>query len=181
MTLAALIETLHGKGTFRRSAARLPGGVETFARVLDGKGIRTALEIGTYRGVSAAVMAQYVDRVITIDLRHGRLERDGVTLDRLAFWHSLGLRNIEYLPVADDMDKARQIAGLQFDFAFIDGAHNADSVRNDFAMVKHCGRVLFHDYDDSGRQGLDFVYTFVNTLPARQVEIMDGFAMWTAA
>lgn len=178
--MRAMIERLHGEATLKRSALRLPGGEETLARVLAGKGYRHALEIGTYRGCSTAAMAQHVEHVTTIDLRHGYVEREG-GFDRLAFWHSLGLHNIRFMQVTDDADKARMVAALDFDFAFIDGGHDAASVRCDFDIVKRCGRVLFHDYDTSGRPGRHHVYDFVNELPADEVEIIGEFAMWSAA
>ena len=164
----------------KRSALRLPGGEETLARALAGKGYRHALEIGTYRGCSTAAIAQYVERVTTIDLLHGYVERDG-GFDRLAFWESLGLRNIAFVQVTDDAEKALAVSALDFDFAFIDGGHDAESVRRDFEMVKRCGRVLFHDYDASGRPGRHHVYDFVNELPADEVEIMGDFALWSGA
>lgn len=178
--MKALIEQLHGEATLKRSALRLPGGEETLARVLAGKGYRRALEIGTYRGCSTAAIAQHVEHVTTIDLRHGIVEREG-GFDRLAFWDSLGIKNISFVQVTDDADKALVVDALDFDFAFIDGGHDEVSVRRDFGMVRRCGRVLFHDYDTSERPGLRHVYDLVNALPSGEVEIFDNFAMWSAA
>ena len=178
--MKALIERLHGEVTLKRSALRLPGGEGVFRRVLAGEGYRSALEIGTYRGCSTAAIAQYVERVTTIDLLHGIVERDG-GFDRLAFWDSLGLRNIALVQVTDDAEKGEVIAGLDFDFAFIDGGHDEVSVRRDFALVRRCGRVLFHDYDTSGRAWLRHVFDLVNELPVSEVELFDNFAMWKAS
>lgn len=170
------IEHLHGNGSLKRSALRLPGGQETFERVVGGKGYHTVLEIGTYRGCTAAAMSQYCERVITIDLQNGQVERDG-GFDRIAFWASLGLSNIEFHAVADDAEKAAFVGGLDFDFSFIDGAHDREAVSRDFEMVKRCGRVLFHDYDSSKP---NHVFDFVNTLKTGKVEIIEDFALWTA-
>ena len=173
------ILALHGGSVLRRSAMNIRGGAGVFERVMAGKGFRTALEIGTYRGVAAAEMAQYCERVVTMDLKHGKLEQAGEDFDRGAFWESLGVHNIELMLLDDDLEKAWRISGLDFDFAFVDGAHDA-SVARDFDLVKRCGHVLFHDYDRRGRPEQDHVFDFVNTLPKEQIEVIDIFALWTA-
>lgn len=173
------IAALHGAKVLKRSALSIRGGAHVFERVLSGNGYRTVLEIGTYRGCAAAEIAQYCERVITIDLKHGKLEQMGERFDRHAFWESLGVRNIELHLVKNDAKKHLLVGGLAFDFAFIDGAHDA-SIANDFALVRRCGHVLFHDYDPRGREDLDHVCNFINTLPKEQIQVMDIFALWTA-
>ena len=173
------IKALHGAQVLKRSALSIRGGAHVFERVLSGKGYRTALEIGTYRGCAAAEMAQYCERVITIDLVHGKLEQAGETFDRRAFWESLDVHNVELHLVKNDAKKAKLIGGMDFQFALIDGAHD-ETVANDFALVRRCGRVLFHDYDPRGRAHQDHAYNFVNTLPKEQIQILDIFALWTA-
>lgn len=172
------ILALYGEDLLRKSALSIRRGAGVFKRVLKGKGYRSALEIGTYRGVAAAEIAQYVGRVVTIDLKHGKLERMGEAFDRHAFWESLGVRNVELRLVEDDAEKRALVGALDFDFAFIDGAHD-ETVRDDFELVKRCGRVLFHDYDSRGKPELDYVYDFVNTLPKGEIEVLDIFALWT--
>lgn len=174
-----LIVELHGQDILRKSAMNIRGGAGVFKRCLSGKGYRTVLEIGTYRGVAAAEIAQYVERVITIDLRHGKLEHAGEKFDRYMFWNSLGVYNVELVLVEDDREKAELVSGMEFDFAFIDGAHD-ETVRNDFALVKRCGRVLFHDYDRRNVPDQDHVCDFVDSLPKEQIQKMDIFALWTA-
>lgn len=171
----------HGQKMLRKSAMNIRGGAGVFERVLSGKGYRTALEIGTYRGVSAAEMSQYVERVITIDLRYGKLESNGDSFDRAIFWYELDANNIELQLVDDDIEKKALIDVLDFDFAFIDGAHTGGAIVRDFEMVKRCGTVLIHDYDDNGRGRLfNEAFDFVNSLPKEQVQIFDIFALWTA-
>jgi len=181
MTIKDRIVELHGESFLRKSALNIRDGEGVFREFLEGAGYRTILEIGTYKGISAACMAQYCEKVITIDLAHGKLETNGEDHDRHAFWESLGIDNIEFHAVADDEEKAKLIAGLEFDLAFVDGAHDTEGVRRDFALVKHCGAVLFHDYDDSGPQleKRNAVYRFVNKLPAHQLRVLDIFALWT--
>lgn len=181
MNIRDRIEALHGQAFLRKSALNIRGGAGVFERVLSGKGYRNVLEIGTYRGAGAAEMAQYCEKVITIDLQFGKLERNGTTFDREAFWRSLGVNNIEFHAVSGDHEKAKLISNLEFDLAFIDGAHTGGAVARDFEMVKRCGKVLIHDYDDNGR-GPQFneAFDFVNSLPKDQVQILDIFALWTA-
>lgn len=173
------IVALYGHRILRRSALSIRAGAGVFKRVLEGKGYGTALEIGTHRGVAAAEMAQYVDQVVTIDLKFGRLEQLGETFNREAFWESLGISNILSILVDNDAQKASIVQRLRFDFAFIDGAHDTASVALDFELVKRCGRVLFHDYDRRGVRGKDDVCDFVDALPKDEVEILDIFALWT--
>lgn len=173
------ITALHGEKTMRISAVRSEAGPGVFRKVLAGKGYRTILEIGTYRGCAAAEMAQYCDKVITIDLKFGAIERRGGKFDRVAFWRSLGVNNIELHLVDNDVEKVALVNGLDFDFAFVDGGHDANSVRTDFALVKRCGHVLLHDYSPPGEVP-NWVYEFINTLPKEQIEVTDIFAMWTA-
>lgn len=170
---------LYGEKTLRKSAMNIRGGAGVFEKVLSGRGIKTALEIGTYKGVSSAEIAQYCERVVTIDLKYGKLEQNQESFDRYAFWASLGIANIELHLIENDQEKKELVDSLDFDFAFIDGAHDW-RVSEDFQMVKRCGRVLFHDYDSRGRPELDYVYDFVNSLPKERVEVMDIFALWTA-
>lgn len=174
------IVELYGEPILKRSAMRIRQGAGVFERVLAGKGYRTVLEIGTYRGASAAEMSRYVDRVVTVDLAVGQLEHFGEKWDRNAFWKSLDVHNCEFKAVRSDCEKADLVKGLDFDIAFIDGAHDAHGVRFDFSLVRHCGRVLFHDADDNGPGRENYVYEFIKTLPAEQVEFMDIFAYWRA-
>lgn len=177
--LGQKIADLHGVGTLRKSALSIRDGAGVFERVLGSGRFKTVLEIGTYKGVSAAEMSRYCERVITIDLKHGKLERMGDSFDREAFWQSLGVENVELHLVEDDAEKADLINRLEFDFAFVDGAHD-QTVKNDFELVRKCGTVLFHDMDKRGRPELDYVYDFVKSLPQDQVEVIDIFALWTA-
>lgn len=184
MNIHDRIVELYGEGMLRKSALSIRAGAGVFERVLAGKGYRTALEIGTYRGVAAAEMAQYVERVVTIDLERGKLERNDAGFDRAAFWRSLGVANVEFHAVADDAGKKELVDTLQFDIAFVDGAHD-ETVRDDFELVKRCGRVLFHDADDNRLREINpgapnHVFEFLETLPQEQLEFMDIFCLWTA-
>lgn len=160
---------------FRKSVLSIRDGGGVIEKLMGGGKYRRALEIGTWRGVGAAYMAQFVDRVITIDLKMGQLEREELRegWSRAGFWDRIGAKNIDLHLVRSDEEKAKLIASLDFDFALIDGNHSAASARADFEMVKRCGAVLFHDYDENTG-----VRAFVDTLPLDQVTIMDIFAFW---
>jgi len=172
------IVELYGPKTLRKSALNIRGGAGVFERVLAGKGYKTVLEIGTYKGCATAEIARYVERVITIDLKHGKLEANRERWDRWGFWASLDVENIHLRLVSDDKEKAEFVNGLDFDFAFIDGGHNDADVRFDFDLVKRCCCVLFHDYAAMPGKP-NSVFNFVNTLPSDQIEVLDIFALWT--
>lgn len=161
----------------RKSAINIRDGDFILEMVLNYLKSRTILEIGTYRGVSAAVMSQFCDKVITIDLKHGKLEQNNELFDREEFWKGLGVDNIDLHLIEDDKEKEELIKTLDFDLAFIDGAHD-ETVKNDFELVKHCGKVLFHDYDDRKQPCLNYVFDFINTLPREKVKLFDIFALW---
>ena len=176
--LVQRMTTLHGDFVLKKSAMRIRGGAGAFDHFLQGKQYNTILEIGTYKGVSAAIMSQFCKRVITIDLTHGGLEQHGILdWDRNAFWKSLDIHNIELHTITNDREKANLIRNLEFDFAFVDGCHD-ERVKDDFKAVRKCGRVLFHDAGPD-RPGHDWVNKFVLSLKGGRVEFFDIFAMWT--
>lgn len=176
--LIARIRGVVGDDGLKRSVLSIRDGAGVLDRVLGTGEFRRVLEIGTLRGISAAYMAGYVERVDTIDLKHGRLEQLGEPFDREAFWRELGINNVYLHLVRNDDEKAAVIRGLEFDLAFIDGGKN--DIAQDFELVKHCGAVLFHDVDARGKPELDAVYDFVMALPPEQVTRDDIFALWRA-
>ncbi len=183
MTYGDRIKELYGDTFLRKSVLSIRDGAGVFEKFLAGKGYKTILEIGTYRGVSAAELSRYCDKVITIDLAFGKIEQNGGAFDRYELWNKLGISNIDLCLVVDDAEKAALIESVEFDFAFIDGAHD-ETVKNDFELVKHCGNVLFHDADDNrlrdkNPQAPNHVNDFIRTLPESEVEFMDIFALWT--
>jgi hypothetical protein len=120
-------------------------------------------------------MAQFCESIVTIDLKHGKMEQDNQRFDRVRFWEALGITNIDLRLVCCDLEKTELIDSLDFDFAFVDGDHEGTAPAKDFELVKRCGTVLFHDYDgDNG------VTALINSLPREQVEIFDIFALWRA-
>lgn len=174
----AKVEALCGN-VFSLSALSIRDGAGVLDYVLTTRPCKRVLEVGTFRGLATAYIAMFVESVITIDLADGRLEKDDPTFDRQELWRNLGVNNIELHLVKSNEEKARLIRSLQFDLAFIDGAKY--DIAEDFASVKRCGAVLFHDYDERGHPDMDQVFDFVNTLPRDQVQVMDIFALWRAS
>ncbi len=170
-----LIGKYAGREFSRKSILSIRDGAGVIDQLLGGGQYKRVLEIGTYRGVSSAYMAQFCERVITVDLINGKMEQDHQLFDRVRFWEALEIANIDLRLVCCDLSKAAVIAAEQFDFAFVDGDHEGDAPRRDFELVKRCGTVLFHDYDgDNG------VMALIDSLPKEQIEIMDIFALWRA-
>jgi hypothetical protein len=131
------------------------------------------VEIGTHQGVSAVLLAEYAKEVHTIDVTDYP--------DRTNIWHRFGTKNVIFHLIKDDKEKAKILKNLEFDFAFVDGRHGDTAAIDDFNLVKHCGRVLFHDY----HKGFD--YDNIRSCVVRAVDsITDGhiyrcepFAYWT--
>jgi hypothetical protein len=123
-----------GIGVFRRSSV-----LEGFASFIKAKRFsgQRCIEIGSCKGLTALVLARYFDEVVSIDI-----VEDG---DREAIANYCGVRNIRFVTVVNNEEKAAVINGLTFDGAYVDGDHARDTV-TDFALVKRCGQVLFHEY-----------------------------------
>lgn len=123
-----------GIGVFRRSSVL--EGFADFIREHGFKGQR-CVEIGTCNGLTALVLARHFDEVVTIDVVPNDVKR------RIADY--LGVCNIQFVDVKDNAEKARVIAGLTFDAAYVDGDHTHDT-ETDFALVQRSGCVLFHEH-----------------------------------
>jgi len=118
--------------------------IDSLAIIL--KGIRPfpqdVIEIGTFMGVGTALLASYARSVSTFDIWYRNSHR---------IWDKLGLTNKINCYTGDQQfidDVIGQLRGsdqFNFDFGFIDGLHEVNSVRHDFSNVSFCGRVLFHD------------------------------------
>ena len=99
----------------------------------------TVVEIGTFCGATAAYMAQFAKHVHTFDIRN---------LYDLSTWRALGLADKIVFHHVKDRKEVRQIVKeLEFDFAFVDGGHEYQDAKEDFEIVRKCGRVLFHDIE----------------------------------
>ena len=150
-----------GPEIFRRSTIPLCYGDLAIARYMKDKNINCALEIGTWNGLPSACMAQYADKVITIDI-YDRPEKYDL-------WKWLGIDDkIVFYLVRTEAEKEDLIKNIKFDFCLMDGAHNWYTY-SDWMMVRKCGKVLFHEYWDKQKP----VWDLVNSLPKNEVSLFD--------
>ncbi len=141
----AKLKSIEREDIIAHSAVDQTDFLSTFTNSLKPNGI---LEIGTYNGISTAVLASIAKHVYTFDIAY----RDAELI--------LNLFDLRY-KVSMCAAPQQQIdfefyclhncwAGywkdwLNFDFAFVDGDHTYEAVKHDFSLVKFTGRVLFHD------------------------------------
>jgi hypothetical protein len=109
-------------------------------RFLSDRGVRgrRCFEVGTWNGLTAAVLSRYFDEVVTVDIEDRPLKH--VVLEHL------GITNVKCFAIQNNAEKAqvwKRFAG-EFDFAYLDGDH-ANDTATDFELVRRCGRVLFHE------------------------------------
>jgi len=120
--------------------------------------IDTVVEIGTFHGSSAAYMAQFVKCVHTFDI---------VDIYQSQIWEKLGLGDKIVFHLVKDKEEIRQILEtIKFDFAFIDDNHLYEECKISFNLVKHCGRVLFHDIANDHCMG---VSKFIDEIGAKRL------------
>lgn len=153
-----------GADAFRRSS-----GVELFDPFLRDIGFsgRRCVEIGTYNGITAIILSRYFEEVVSFDIFPHTMKHTIVEY--------LGIRNIKFVDIKDNEEKAEIISGLDFDAAYSDGDHINDAAF-DFNLVRKCKRVLFHEYWDMQKP----VYDLVNGLRAsdEKVLVQGKFAYW---
>ncbi len=153
-----------GADAFRRSS-----GVELFDPFLRDIGFRgeRCVEIGTYNGITAIILSRYFEEVVSFDIFPHTMKHTIVEY--------LGIKNIRFVDVADNEEKAQKIRALDFDAAYSDGDHAKDA-EFDFNLVRRCRRVLFHEYWDIQKP----VYDLVNNLreSGDRVIVQDKFAYW---
>lgn len=142
---------------------------EQFRHFLDKAKPKKILEIGTFNGVSTALLSEYADIVYTVDI----CEQPWITN---AVWKHCGCKDkVKSFIVKSTPKKRKLIESLDFDFAFIDGGHLEESILVDFDLAKRCGKMLFHDYwkrDDDW----DDVRHFIDGLDGYNKEILEPFA-----
>jgi predicted O-methyltransferase YrrM len=129
---------------------------------------RACFEVGTWNGLTAAILSRYFDHVVTVDIADQPLKRE--VLDHL------GIRNVECFQIESNADKAQvwKRFGGDFDGAYLDGDH-ANDTEADFGLVKSCGRVIFHEVWPFQAP----VWNLVHQLPREEVTHGGvGLALW---
>lgn len=120
-----------GARVFRKSS--IYHGLEPFLQENNVRGKR-CYEVGTWNGLTAVVLSQFFDEVVTVDIAHNP--------EKHQILDFLGIKNVRCIDIEGNNQKS--LAGLEIDCAFLDGNHNSDT-ESDFALVQHCGRVIFHE------------------------------------
>jgi predicted O-methyltransferase YrrM len=173
----------YGKDILKRSAINLKNGAEDIKYFMRKNNIKTAIEIGTFRGVTSIEMSKHCDKLITIDLKNGQIEDYKKKFEwadtpyRQEIWDYCKVDNIELVTIESEQDKIEFLKNTEFDFIFIDGLHTFEAVKNDFELSKKCGRVLFHDYDRAPNKEAP-VRDFIDTLDQSKLETTKDFAYW---
>ena len=101
------------------------------------------LEIGTFNGLSTAILANLCSFVFTVDIAY-RPETQVV-------WDHFNLLDkINYSIFKDREEIGKFIKKIQYDFVYIDANHKYEEVKADYEMIKDCNSILFHDYHLDG-------------------------------
>lgn len=133
--------------------------------------IDTAIEIGTYQGVSACIIAEYAKRVYTVDTESKELTEKII--------EHLNVKNIS-INVVDSRPHEIALVKHVFkknkvDFCFIDGEHYNGELEKDFDMLKECKNILIHDYTPNFPE----VYNFCNSLKGYEKDVRGSFVLLT--
>jgi hypothetical protein len=153
-----------GYKVFRRSSV-----MEWFGPFIAGHAFsgKRCVEIGTRYGLTAIVLSRHFDEVVSFDIEPNA--------EKYEIIEYLGLTNIRFVDVKNNAEKAAAINAMDFDGAYVDGDHIRDT-RQDFDLVKKCGRVLFHEYWNAQPA----VKTLVDELAAEgNVVTRAKWALWT--
>lgn len=153
----------YGAGIFRRSSVF--HGLDAFLKQNKVRG-RLCFEVGTWNGLTAVVLSRYFEQVVSIDIAHNK--------EKYAVIHHLRRKNIKCIDINDNSEKGALAKKYNFDFAYLDGNHENDTLL-DWGLVKHCGRVLFHEAWPHQKP----VWELVQSLPnGHVIHGDDGIALW---
>ena len=166
--LMAKILATYGRRAFARSSACM-GFIGFLDQIKACGGV--AIEIGTYHGITALLLAERFEKVISVSVD----DEDPGRLLKRELAEFTGTRNIEFYDAKDNAEKIEIVNRLAFDFAYSDGDHTNDT-ELDFGLVKRCGRVLLHEVWPLQPP----VWNLVNSLPADEVTWCEGdvLAYW---
>ncbi len=115
------------------------------------------------------MLSRHFKRVVTVDIAHNSIKHEILA--------HLGITNVECIDIAGNSEKAgiiKKRCGLEMDCAYMDGNH-AEDTEEDWDLVSHCGRVIFHEVWPFQAS----VWGLVHALPPHQVTINgSGLAIW---
>lgn len=128
---------------------------------------RCCFEIGTWNGLTAAILSRHFERVITVDIAHSAVKYDVL--------NHLGITNVECINIKKNGEKPSILRRIgPIDCAYLDGNH-AEDTEDDWHLVKACGRVIFHEVWPFQSP----VWGLVNSLPPKEVIYGGiGLAIW---
>jgi hypothetical protein len=133
--------------------------------------IDTIIEIGTYQGVSTAILAEYAKKVYTFDVVDMHL--------RPLIWKYLNIKNISFEFVENNKErdeKIKKILGKEkVSLCFIDGEHSKGQPKLDLEVCKKCNSILFHDYAPAWND----VYSLCNNIKGYEKTIKPSFCLLT--
>jgi predicted O-methyltransferase YrrM len=139
---------------------------EEFREFFKGIKIKTVVEIGTFKGISAAYMKQFCSKVFTFDIEDYP--------QKYKVWKDLKIDGRIFFSIIENRQQIKEILDkIKWDFAFIDGSHTWEDARMDWELVNKCGKVLFHDVNKKAFAG---VRKFVDSIEAK---IIGPIAYWT--
>ena len=124
-------------------------------------GLRLCIDLGTYRGRSAALMAHGALRIVTIDLFQAGYQRDppieadteegNADYEEVRHYFATRFPNVE-VRQGITWEEAEIFPHKCADLIFVDGSHDYDSLQKDYVawckVLKLGGVFLFHDYND---------------------------------
>lgn len=117
-------------------------GEETFRELIKDRRYKLAVEIGTYNGVSACILASYADRVVTFDISRGPKIGQGMVYakdNRLPVEFCL-------IPNDEECFLAYMEACKDADLVFVDGEHGGHFPMRDIMAALPAARIVVHDY-----------------------------------
>lgn len=125
---------------------------------------KSCIEIGSYKGRSTRFIASAAERIVCIDTFRadfgGQEQMDNLTTFVDFTRNTMDLKNITPL-VGKSQDVHGVLRDNEYDFIFIDGMHDFESVledvRNYYPKLKTGAEILFHDYNEKDWPGVVLV------------------------
>jgi len=146
-----------GEQINQMSCVYIGDGENSLRHFLKGKKFKTIIEIGTYQGVSTAILSEYAKKVHAIDIIDLPLRKE--------IFDFLNVKNVTFHKCKTDFaDKEKMVKKIMkeetVDLVFIDGDHWGEAIRQEFDMVSSIPKILIHDYEIA----FPVVYDFCNGL-----------------